>query len=255
MSQVLSVCRKEIRAYFTSPIAYVAITVFLILVGFFFYTSISWFNLQSIQISRYPELLAQVNINQMVYTPRFSNICLILIFLVPLLTMRLLAEEKKNRTDELLLTSPLSIWQIILGKYLASLFFLLILLLLTGVLSIFTFLWGNPEPASILTGYLGLVLLGAAFLAIGLFFSSLTENQIVAAFLTISTLMLLWVLNWASYALSSPWRDVLNHISFMQHFANFATGVIDSADVIYYLSITFLGLFLTHTVLRFQRWR
>jgi len=255
VSQILSVCHKEIKTYFTSPIAYVAMTVFLILVGFFFYSSISWFNLQSIQISRYPELLAQININQMVYTPLFSNICMILIFLIPLLTMRLFAEEKRNRTDELLLTSPLSVWQIILGKYLASLFFLLILLLLTGILSIFTFAWGNPETASILTGYLGLVLLGAAFLAIGLFFSSLTENQIVAAFLTISTLMLLWVLNWASYALSGPWRSVLNHVSFMNHFANLATGVIDSADVIYYLSIVFLGLVLTHTVVRSWRWR
>jgi len=254
VSQVMSVCRKEIRAYFTSPIAYVAITVFLILVGFFFYSAVSWFNLQSIQISRFPELLAQVNINQMVYTPLFSNICIILIFMIPLLTMRLLAEEKKNRTDELLLTSPLSVWQIILGKYLASLFVLFIMFLLTGVLSIFTFAWGNPEPA-ILTGYLGLVLLGAAFLAIGLFFSALTENQIVAAFLTISTLMLLWVLNWASYALSGPWKNLLKHLSFMNHFANLATGVIDTADVIYYLSIVFLGLFLTHTVIRSQRWR
>ena len=119
-------------------------TVFLILVGFFFYSSVSWFSLQSIQISRFPELLAQVNINQMVYTPLFSNICMILIFLVPLLTMRLFAEEKKNRTDELLLTSPLSVWQIILGKYLASLFVLFFMFLLTGVLSVFTFAWGNP---------------------------------------------------------------------------------------------------------------
>ncbi len=255
MSQVLSICRKEIRTYFTSPIAYVAITVFLILVGFFFYSTVSWFSLQSIQISRFPELLAQVNINQMVYTPLFSNICLILIFMVPLLTMRLLAEEKKNRTDELLLTSPLSVWQIIMGKYLASLFVLLLMFLLTGVLSIFTFAWGNPELAPILTGYLGLVLLGAAFLAIGLFFSSLTENQIVAAFLTMSTLMLLWVLNWASYALSGVWRNLLKQLSFMNHFANLATGVIDTADVIYYLSIVFLGLFLTHTVIRSRRWR
>lgn len=128
MSQVLSICKKEIRTYFTSPIAYVAITVFLILVGFFFYSSVSWFSLQSIQISRFPELLAQVNINQMVYTPLFSNICLILIFMVPLLTMRLLAEEKKNRTDELLLTSPRlfgrsswgNIWPLFLYCFLCS---------------------------------------------------------------------------------------------------------------------------------------
>lgn len=252
---MLAVLRKEIKTYFTSPIAYVVMAVFLMLAGFFFYSSISWFNLQSFQISRYPELMAQVNINQMVYTPLFSNIAMILIFLIPLLTMRLLAEEKRNRTEELLLTSPLSVWQIILGKYLASFFFLLALLLLTGILSIFTFAWGNPEPAPIATGYLGLVLLGAAFLAIGLFFSSLTENQIVAAFLTLSFLMLFWVLNWASYALSGAWRSLLNHASFMMHFANLATGVVDTADVFYYLSIVFLGLFLTHTVIRSQRWR
>ena len=131
MKNIVAMFQKEMRAYFTSPIAYVAITVFLMLVSYFFYSYISWFNLQTIQISRYPELMAQVNINQMVYTPLFSNICMILIFMIPLLTMRLLAEEKKNRTEELLLTSPLSVWQIILGKYLASFFFLLVLLLLT----------------------------------------------------------------------------------------------------------------------------
>jgi ABC-2 type transport system permease protein len=175
--------------------------------------------------------------------------------MIPLITMRLFAEEKKIKTDELLYTSPISINQIILGKYFASLFVLLIMLLLTGFLSIFTFAYGNPELAPLLNGYLGLFLLGAAFMAIGIFFSSLTENQIVAAILTFGALLFFWVLNWASNAAGGVWQSVLNYLSFFQHFGDMTEGILDTTDLVYYLSFIFLGLFLTHSVIQSRRWR
>ena len=255
MKNTWAICKREIKTYFTSPIAYVVGTVFLILVGFFFYSLIWWFNSQSIQMARNPSYFQQLNINQMVYSPLFHNMSIILLLMLPLLTMRLFSEEKKTNTDELLYTSPISISQIILGKYFASLFVLLAILLVSGFLSIFTFAYGNPEVPPILSGYLGLFLMGAAFMAVGIFFSSLTENQIVAAMLTFGTLLLFWVLNWASYSAAGFWKDVLNYLSFFQHFDDLTKGIVDTTDLVYYLSFSFLGLFLTHSVIQSRRWR
>ncbi len=255
MKNIWAICKREINTYFTSPIAYVVTFVFLVVTGFFFYSLIWWFNSYSMQASRYPEAIQQLNINQMVYSPLFHNISIILLFAIPLLTMRLFAEEKKRQTDELLFTSPLSVSQIILGKYLAALFVLLVMLLLTGILSIFTFAYGNPELAPILNGYLGLFLMGAAFLAIGIFFSSVTESQVVAAMLTFGVLLLFWILNWAAGSASGMWEDVLNYLSFFQHFDDLTRGILDTTDLVYYLSFIFLGLFLTHSVIQSRRWR
>jgi len=255
MKNIWAICKKEIKTYFTSPIAYAAITVFLVLVGFFFYSLILWFNSQSLQMARYPDYLQQININQMVFSPLFHNISIILLLMIPLLTMRLFSEEKKIKTDELLYTSPISINQIILGKYFASLFVLLVMLLLTGILSIFTFIYGNPELAPVLTGYLGLFLLGAAFTALGIFFSSLTENQIVSAILTFGALLLFWVLSWASSSAGGTFKDVLNYLSFFQHFDNMTKGILDTTDLVYYFSFITFGLFLTHSVIQTRRWR
>jgi ABC-2 type transport system permease protein len=255
MKNIWAVCKKEIKTYFTSPIAYVAITVFLVLVGFFFHSLIWWFNTQSMQMARNPYYLQQMNINQMVYSPLFHNISIILLLMIPLLTMRLFSEEQKIKTDELLYTSPISVNQIILGKYFASLLVLMVMLLLTGILSIFTFVYGNPEFQPILIGYLGLFLMGAAFMAVGIFFSSLTENQIISAVLTFGALLLFWVLNWAGYSAGGIWKDVLNYVSFFQHFDDMTKGILDTSDMVYYLSFIFLGLFLTHSVIQSKRWR
>jgi ABC-2 type transport system permease protein len=255
MNNVWAICKKEIKSYFTSPIAYVAITVYLILVGFFFHSLILWFNTQSMQMAQNPYYLQQMNINQMVFSPLFHNISIILLLMIPLLTMRLFSEEKKIKTDELLYTSPISVNQIILGKYFASLFVLLAMLLLTGILSLLTFVYGNPELKPILIGYLGLFLMGAAFMAVGIFFSSVTENQIVAAVLTFGSLLLFWVLNWASYSAGGFWKEILNYVSFFQHFDDMTKGILDTTDLVYYISFIFLGLFLTHSVIQSRKWR
>ncbi|MDH7511753.1 MAG: ABC transporter permease subunit [Clostridiales bacterium] len=255
MKNIWYVAKKEIKTYFTSPIAYVVIAVFLVLVGFFFYSAIWWFNSQSIQMSQNPYYYQQANINQMVYAPLFHNMSIILLLVIPLLTMRLFSEEKKIGTDELLYTSPISVGQIILGKYLAALVVLASMLLLTGLLSVFTFAFGNPELPQILNGYLGLFLMGAAFIGVGIFFSSLTENQIVSAVLTFGALLLFWILNWASYSASGMWKGVLDYLSFFQHFDDLTRGILDTSDLVYYLSFAFFGLFLTHSVLQSRRWR
>ena len=255
MSNIWHIAKKEIKTYFSSPIAYAVIAVFLVLVGFFFYSAVWWFNSQSIQAAQNPYYAQQMNINQMVYSPLFHNMNIILLLVLPLLTMRLFSEEKKTGTEELLFTSPVGIVQIILGKYFAALVVLAAMLGLTGLLSIFTFAYGNPELAQILNGYLGLFLLGAAFIAVGIFFSSLTENQIVSAILTFGALLLFYVLGWASYSAPGIWKDVLNYASIFQHFDDMTKGILDTKDVIYYFSFAFFGLFLTHSVIQSRRWR
>jgi ABC-2 type transport system permease protein len=255
MKNIWSLMKKEVRAYFASPIAYVVISGFLLLVGYFFYSLVWWFNAQAMQMAQNPYYAQQVNINQMVFSPLFHNISIILILVAPLLTMRLLAEEKKSGTDELLYTSPLSIFQIVLGKYLAALVMLAAMLGLTAVLSIFAFVHGNPELAPWLTGYLGLFLMGATFIAIGLFYSSLTENQIVAAFLTFVTLLLFLVLSWVTSTGSGGWREVVGYLSFSQHFEDMTRGILDTKDIVYYVSLSFFGLFLAHSVIQSRRWR
>jgi ABC-2 type transport system permease protein len=255
MKNIWIITRKELKSYFSSPIAYAVIAVFLVLVGFFFYSLVWWFNSQSMQMAQNPYYYQQININQMVYSPLFHNISIILLLVLPILTMRLFSEEKKIGTDELLYTSPISVNQIILGKYLASLIVLASMLALTGILSIFTFAFGNPELIPILDGYLGLFLIGAAFMAVGIFFSSLTENQIVSAVLTFGALLLFWILSWASYSASGIWKDVLNYLSFFQHFDNMTQGILDTSDIVYYASFAFFGLFLTHSIIQSRRWR
>src|SRR4030065_313869 len=167
MSNLRTIAMKEIKTYFPSPIAYVVIAVFLVLVGFFFFSALSWFNSQAIQMAQNPYYAQQMNLNQMVYTPLFHNMSIILLLMLPLLTMRLFSEEKKTGTDELLYTSPINVGQIILGKYLAALVVLAAMLGLTALLSLFSFASGNPEVPQILNGYLGLLLVGAAFVAAG----------------------------------------------------------------------------------------
>jgi ABC-2 type transport system permease protein len=255
MNRVWIIAKKELRTYFRSPIAYVVITVFLLLVGQMFSGAMRGFSDYCRQAAQNAYYYQQLNINQMVLAGLFHNMSIILLLMLPLLTMRLFAEEKKIGTEELLYTSPVSVGQIVLGKFLASLTVLAAMLALTGLLSALTFVYGNPELPPVLNGYLGLFLMGAAFLAIGMFFSSLTENQIVAAILTFGTLLLFWIISWAASSAGGFWKDVLNYLSFFQHFDNGTQGILDTSDIIYFVSFAFFGLFLTHSVIQSRRWR
>jgi ABC-2 type transport system permease protein len=177
MKSIWTIAKKELKVYLYSPIAYILTAFFLLVSGFFFYNILAWANDQAIRVMQSGYDMNQANINQMLFEPFFNNMTIILMFLLPLLTMRLFADEKRMHTEELLLTSPVKISAIIIGKYMAALIIYSGILLLTATYAIFVFIYGNPELAPLLTAYLGLFLLGAVFIAIGLFASALTENH------------------------------------------------------------------------------
>jgi ABC-2 type transport system permease protein len=255
MRSVWTIAKKELKIYLYSQIANILTAFFLLISGFFFYNILAWANDQTMRMMQSGQGLNRININQMLFEPFFNNMTIILMFLLPMLTMRLFADEKKMRTEELLLTSPLRPAAIILGKYLATLFIYAIILLLTSTYAVFVFLNGNPEAAPLLTAYLGLFLLGAVFIAIGLFASALTENQVIAAAISFSAILLIWVVSWVGESGPGAWRAILSYLSFFSHFRNMVAGVIDTQDIVYFLSFIFLGLYLTRALFEFRKWR
>jgi len=253
--RVWPVFKKEMRLYFTSPTAYVVIAVFLLLAGYFFFAIFDFFTRASLQTAMNPQMGRDLNVTDSVLRPLFSNVSVILLLLMPLVTMRLFAEERRSGTIELLLTYPVRDGAVLLGKFLAALALYGAMLALTLLYPALLFAFARPEWGPVLTGYLGLVLLGAAFTAVGLFASSLTENQIVAAMTTFGILLLFWVIGWTSDTVGGATGRVLTHLSLIEHFDNFVKGVLDTRDVVYYLSFTTLALFLTLRSLEARRWK
>jgi ABC-2 type transport system permease protein len=246
MRNIWALVRKEFKAYFTSPIAYVVLAVFLVLSGYFFFGLTAAFNIQSMHYSRYQGAQgAELNVNEMVIRPLFYNMSIILLLMIPMFTMRMYAEEKKGGTLELLLTSPLTHTQLILGKFFSGLAVYLLMMGLTGILPGILFIFGTPDPGPILAGYVGILLMGAAYISVGCMASSLTENQIIAAVITFGILLFLWVIGWAKHFLGPEIGNILAYLSIIEHFNDFAKGIIDSKHVIYYLSFIFFNLFLT----------
>ena len=252
MRSILALTKKELESYFASPIAYVVVTLFLILSGIFFYIYLLFY-LQSAQMAgQYGG--EGMEVTQTIMRPLFSNLGFFGLIIFPLITMRLVSEEKKLGTYELLMTSPLSIPQLVLGKFLGAVSLVVLILLLTSIYPIVLMIFGNPDLGPILTGYLGLLLLTSAFIAVGLLCSSLTENQIVAAVLGFVFLVIFWILNFVTR--SEAWYGKLaQYASLYQRFDNFTQGVISAGDVFYYLAFTFYALFVTGVVLQAQRWK
>jgi ABC-2 type transport system permease protein len=253
MRNVVTIARRELQAYFSSPIAYVVIGFFALLFGYFFYTLLWYFERQSMQVQ--PGGGMSMNINQMLVGPVFMNVSVIVLFVMPMITMRTYAEEKRSGTIELLLTSPLTDLQIILGKFLGALGLYAVMLAVTFIHIGVLFVYGDPEWKPVATGYLGLLLMGGCFLSLGLFISSLTKNQIVAAMATFAVFLMLWVINWISSFVGPTAQAVLAHLSITEHFDDFAKGIIDTKHVIYYLSFMAFGLFLTMKSVDSERWR
>ncbi|MBI5182275.1 MAG: ABC transporter permease subunit [Nitrospirae bacterium] len=250
--------KKELNSYFYSPIAYVVITIFLIITGYFFYTFFATFSAVSFNAQIDPAMARQynlLNITESVVRPLFGNISIWMLFLMPLLTMRLFAEEKRSGTIELLLTYPVRDIEVVLGKFAACLGIFAIMLLFTFIYPVMIKIYGRPELGPIITGYIGLFLMGAAFISFGIFASSLTENQVVAAVLSFGVLLLFWIIGYSIGFVSPPLVSVLSYIALTQHLEGFAKGVIDSGDVIYYLNFIMLCLFLTLRALESKRWR
>ncbi len=259
MSNVLAMFQKEMRTYFTSPIAYALGVVFLLISGYFFYGILSSFvdfaMRAAFQAQYYRMPVPTLNVNEMAIRPLFQNLSIILIFMLPMITMRLLSEEKRSGTIELLYTSPITKIQTILGKYLAALALYIIMILLTMAHLAFFFIYGNPEPGPVISAYLGVLLMGAAFLSIGLLISSLTENQIIAAVVGFGVFLLLWAIGWLSSFVAPGLGKILSYLSIFEHFDDFAKGVIDTRDIVFYLSFIFFGLYLTYRSLESSRWR
>ena len=250
------VLRKELRLYFGSPVAWVVTAFFLLISGWFFSQIFFFYTLQSMQAAMNPMMAGgSLNPTDSIMRPLFNNMAVVLLFFVPMLTMRLFAEEKRAGTIELLLTYPVRDGEVLVGKFLAAgavyAFLLVFTLLYPGMLAYFA----RVEWGPILTGYLGLLLLGGAFLSVGVLISSLTENQIVAGFVTFGVLIGLWVIGWGADQAGGPWRVVIQHLSIIDHLDSFGRGVLETKDVVYYASLTALALFCTLRSLESKRWR
>ena len=259
MRNALAIFQRELRSYFTSPVAYAVMAGFFLIAGYFFYAILSSFvqyaMRASMQAQYYQSAPPTINVNMMALRPFFHNIAIVMVFAVPLITMRLYAEEKKTGTIELLLTSPIRSLEMVLGKYAAALVLYAALIGGTLIYQVILFTRGNPELGQVATSYLGMLLMGGAFLAIGIFVSTLTENQIVAGFLTIILLLLFWVIGWAQDFAGPVLGSFLSYCSLLSHFDEFAKGVLDLKDVLLYLSYIAFFIFLTWTSVESVRWR
>ena len=255
MSNILAIAQKEIRSYFVSPIAYVVISLFAVLFGVFFVSSLSFLLRISLQAGMM-QGAPPINVNEYMIRPLLGNTGVIMLFVLPMITMRSYAEEKRSGTIELLLSSPLTDFQIILGKFFGALTLFILMLAVTGIHISFLFWYGDPELLPILSGYLGLLLMGASFISLGLLISSTTKNQVVAGMVTFAVLLLFWVISWlGDPAGGSTTSQVLAYLSVLDHFDDFSKGVIDTSHLAYYISFISFGLFLTAKSVDSERWR
>jgi ABC-2 type transport system permease protein len=253
--KIWAIFKKEMRLYFTSPVAWVVFTIFLLIAGYFFYSIFAFFTLASMQSAMNPQMGRDLNVTDSVMRPLFSNVSVILLLLMPLVTMRLFAEERRAGTIELLLTYPVRDGAVLAGKYLAALALYAIMIALTLLYPGIVVYFARLEWGPILTGYLGLLLMGATFIAVGVFASSLTENQIVAAITTFGVLLIFWILGWSADYAGGTAGKVLQFLSILEHNDSFSKGVLDTKDVLYYLNFTVLALFLTLRSLEARRWK
>ena len=256
MKNTLTILKKELLIYFTSPIAYVVIAVFILIMGFLFYTIVEDATRRSAQMMQMQGALPPINLNNFIFRPVFGNMSVILMLTLPLLTMRLISEEKKNKTFELLMTSPVSLSAIILGKFLAAMTVFTLMLALTGYMPMIMGYYGSIHWMPILAGYLGIWIIGGVFISVGLFASSLTENQIISSILSFGIILLLWLIGWMALSLSDSFMGpLLTYISIGEHSQNFIKGILDTRDLAYLGSLIIFGLFLTHRVLESHYWK
>lgn len=231
-----AIIKREISAYFSSAIGYIVLAAFYVFGGFYFYMSV-----------------LMSNTTDLSYT--FSSLFVIMIFVIPILTMRLFSEEKKQKTDQILLTAPVSLTSIVLGKYFAALIMYLFCILITLVYAVIISFFNTPDWITVLGNFLGIFLLGAALIAIGMFLSSITENQIVAAIGGIVVGVLMLFMDSIAQAISVDFiSNILKKISFMSYYNNFTLGVLNLKDIVFFLSVCVLFIFFTIRVFEKKRW-
>ncbi|MFN8637180.1 MAG: ABC transporter permease [Chloroflexota bacterium] len=236
MSATLAIAERELKSYFVSTIAWIIAAAFMMMCGFLF-------------------TVILLNSNEASMRFLISNLSVIFLFIAPFLTMRLLAEENRLGTVELLLTNPVRDVEVVIGKFLGVMGFIMVILIMTLYFPALLFIFGQPDPGPIATGYLGVVLQAAAFASIGLAISSTTENQIVAAFLSFAINLILWLSESISQFVGKPLDAVMKYLSITSHFQDFSRGVIDTSHVLFFLSVVAAALLLTYLSLQSRRWR
>ncbi|HEY1292664.1 MAG TPA: ABC transporter permease [Chloroflexota bacterium] len=236
MKNLWAVALRELRSYFLSPLAYVVIALFLALSGYLFALILSSGRQASLQ-------------------GLVQNVSVLYLFIVPAISMRLLAEEQRTGTIELLLTNPVQEWEIVTGKFLASVLLVAVMLGLTLLFPLFLYVFGSPDTGPIITGYLGILLQAAAFLSVGLWASSLTQNQIVAAIIAFALLLILWLSDNLGQFLGGTVGSIVSYTSVINHFQSFPQGVIQTNDVIYYVTLIVGGIVLSTLSLQSRRYR
>ena len=259
MKSVFWIARREFGSFFYSPVFYVVTTVFLVLYSFLFFAILSDFSQTSMQAATQVEALQKagysINANEMVIMPSLGNMTIILLFIIPLITMRSFAEEKKNKTFALLLSSPVHLSEIVIGKFMACLAVVTFMILLSSYSVLFIMMVGQPELGPIVSGYLGIILMMGCYVAMGIFASSLTDNQIVAAVIGFGLALLMWLLELPAQNSDAGIGMILNKISLRSHLEPFLKGILDTKDIIYYLSFMAFILLITHQILDSRRWR
>jgi ABC-2 type transport system permease protein len=260
MNNSIAIAKKELNIYFATPIAYVMFTLFVVIGSYFFLRLLGAYEQASLMYMRFNagEMANRLNFQDAIFRNLFGNLGVILIFIIPFLTMRLVAEEKRQKTIELLYTTPVTPQQIVWGKYLAALAILACALLLTVTYPLLVQIVAKDangvEWRSVGLGYLGLFLMGAAYMAIGLFISALTESQVVAALITFVVLLMTWIIGWAASDAEGWVREFVTYLASVSHLDSFSKGTLDLKDVVYFLSIIILGLFATNRAVEAHRW-
>ena len=254
MKNIWTIAKRDFRSYFASPVAYIVIALLLLISGFMFQNILVSFIQRAMTYQQF-NMGKQISLTEGVIQPLFGSINMIFLFLFPMITMRLVAEERKNETLPLIFTSPITMLEFILGKFLSSVMLILVILALTTVYPAILFVFGNPEIGPIIGSYVGTLLMISCYLSMGLLFSAMTDNQLVAGALTFAGSLLFWIINWASQSVDSVTGEILNYLSLINHYNSFTQGLLNSSDVIFYLSVISVGIFLTHRVLDSFRWR
>ena len=258
MRNILAIGRREVLSFFVSPVAYFVITGFLLLAGYFFFNYLLVFNvyMARFQGMPYPGAQPTPNLNQFVAEAFYQTLLIVLVFLIPLLTMRVIAEEKRRGTFELLVTSPISVIEIVVGKFLGLAFVITTMMVLAGCFPLMLCLYGNPEIMPLLSGLLGILLCALGFASIGMAVSAFTENQIVAGISSMVVLLLLYVIQSPAEAMGNTvGAAILTYLSPIAQVRDMVRGVISISSLVYFGSLIALGLFLSTRALEAYRWR
>ncbi len=255
MSGWYAVFRKEIANFFVSPIAYAVIACFLLISGFFFWANVSLMSLVSLQAANNPMIAQRINMTDIIIRPLAQNMSIILLFLMPLITMRLFSEEKKSGSIELLMTYPIKDGGVVFGKFLAAVCVLVVMLASSLVFPLLLITVGEPDMGTLVSGYIGILFMGIAFVALGMFLSTLSENQIISAAISFGAALMFWVMNWITSFAGETTGYVIRQLSILEHIESFQKGILALSDMSFFVFFAVFFVFLTLRSLETYRWR